>query len=91
MKSALQEDPSAPLSTELHDLLTDGCARMLTLETEKLRVSHRISELAAEAHDPDAASELRRLWTRRRELGQELREVRGLLRQLGGPRRQALA
>ena len=91
MKSALRLDPSAPLSTELHDLLTDGCARMLTLETEKLRVSHRISELAAEAHDPDAASELRRLWTRRRELGQELREVRGLLRQLGGPRRQALA
>jgi hypothetical protein len=91
MKSALRGDQPEALSDELHDLLTDGCARILTLETEKLRVSHRISELAADAHEPDAASELRRLWARRRELVQELREVRGLLRQLGGPRRQALA
>jgi|1186.fasta_scaffold102769_2 hypothetical protein len=91
MKSALRDDPPEELSAELHDLLTDGCARTLTLETEKLRVSRRISELAVDAHNPDAASELRRLWARRRELAQELIEVRGLLRQLGGPRRQALA
>jgi hypothetical protein len=68
---------------ELHDLMTDGCARMLTLETEKLRLGRRISELAAHADDPSSAKELRRLWLRRTTLAAELTELRSLLRQLG--------
>jgi hypothetical protein len=67
---------------EVHDLMTDGCARMLTLETEKLRLGRRISELAVTADDPSSAQELRRLWLRRTTLASELAELRTLLRQL---------
>ena len=70
--------------------MTDGCARMLTLETERLRIGRRISELAAD-QDPGAALELRRLWARRRTISGELGELRGLLRELGRPVRSALA
>jgi hypothetical protein len=69
-------------SLEIHDLMTDGCARMLTLETEKLRLGRRISELAVTADDPSSAQELRRLWLRRTTLASELAELRTLLRQL---------
>jgi hypothetical protein len=67
---------------EVHDLMTDGCARMLTLETEKLQLGRRISELAVTAEDPTSAKELRRLWLRRTTLASELTELRSLLRQL---------
>jgi len=71
--------------------MTDGCARMLTLETERLHLGRRISELAADAHDPSVAVELRRLWARRRSIVWELGELRGLLRKLGASRHSALA
>jgi hypothetical protein len=91
MKSALSTREPRPRSEELHELLTDGCARMLTLETERLRLGRKISELAAEAHDPGAAAELRRLWARRRSIAWEVRELRSLLRKLGRSRHGALA
>jgi len=64
---------------------------MIRLETERLRLGRKISELAAEAHDPGAAAELRRLWARRRALLWEVRELRSLLRKLGASRNGALA
>ena len=91
MESALRGEDTPQESEELNELLTDGCARMLTLETERLRLSARISELAADAHEPDAAQELRRLWARRREIVGELGELRNLLGRLGATRRGALA
>ena len=86
MKSALQGDEPAAHADELHELVTDGCARMLTLETERLRLGRKISELAADAHDPGAAVELRRLWARRLVLAREVRELRTLLRELSAVR-----
>jgi hypothetical protein len=91
MRSVLTGDAPTGDSPDLNELMTDGCARVLTLETENLRLGDRISELAAEASDPTAANELRRLWVRRRALAAELGELRGLLRQLGGARRGVLA
>src|SRR3954453_1891194 len=91
MRSALDTGAPGPSSPELNDLLTDGCARMLALETQKLHLGRRISQLAPDAHEPEAASELRRLWVRRRTLAAEVRDLRALLRQLGGSRRSALA
>ena len=91
MKSALHSEEPAAHSDELAELLTDGCARMHTLETERLRLGRRISELAADVGDPAAATELRRVWARRRVLTGELSELRSLLRQLGASRDSALA
>src|SRR3954453_15779959 len=78
---------AVPRSSELNELMTDGCARVLTLETEKLHLGRRISELAADAEDPGAAVEIRRLWARRRALAGEVRELRTLLRQLAAVNR----
>jgi hypothetical protein len=55
---------------------------MLTLETERLRLNRRISEVGAKSGDAGAAAEMRRLWLRRRAIAGELRELRSLLRQL---------
>ena len=88
LQSMLRGGAPSERSQELDDLLTDGCARMLTLETERLRLSRRIGEVASQAGDADAATEMRRLWLRRRAIANELRELRGLLRQLS-PRREA--
>ena len=71
--------------------MTDGCARVLTLETEKLRLGRHISRLAADADDPASAGEMRRLWVRRLALTAELQDIRVLLRRLGGSRPSALA
>jgi hypothetical protein len=87
MRWALRNDEPAPGSDAFNELLTDGCARMLALETEQLRLNRRMSELAGMAADADAAGEMRRLWARRREIGSELDELRGLLRELS-PRRE---
>jgi hypothetical protein len=81
VRSALHDEP-APEPDALHDLMTDGCARMLTLETERLQLSARISELAADANEPSAARELRRLWARRLAIRHEHADLRGLLGKL---------
>jgi hypothetical protein len=85
--SALQTKQPPARSSELNELMTDGCARVLTLETERLHLGRRISELAADAEDPGAAIELRRLWARRRVLAREVSELRSLLGQLGAVHR----
>jgi hypothetical protein len=76
---------------ELFRVMTDACARILSIEVEKLRLGRRVAELAAHPHDPDAAAEMRRLSVRRLALVAELGELRALLRRLGPLRRGALA
>jgi hypothetical protein len=90
MRWALRSEEPAPRSDAFNELLTDGCARMLTLETERLRLNRRISEMAARTGDADAAGEMRRLWVRRRQIVSEVGELRGLLRELS-PHREAQA
>ena len=91
LQSMLRAGPPSARSQELDDLLTDGCARVLRLETEKLRLGRHISRLAADADDPASAGELRSLWARRLALASELQDIRRLLRRLGGSRPGALA
>ena len=87
MRWAIRSDEPAPRSDAFNELLTDGCARMLTLETERLRLNRRISEIAARTGDAEAAGELRRMWARRRQIASEVGELRTLLRELS-PRRE---
>lgn len=63
-------------------LLTEGYARALRLDAERLQLERRITALAAQAEDPENAHELRRAWLRHRTLMRELRELRALLRRL---------
>jgi hypothetical protein len=90
MRWAIRSEDPAPRSDAFNELLTDGCARMLTLETERLLLNRRVSEMAPRARDAEIAGELRRLWARRQAIASELREVRGLLRELS-PRRETQA
>lgn len=87
MRWAIRSEEPAPRSDAFNELLTDGCARMLTLETERLRLDRRISETVSRAGDAEAAGELRRMWSRRRQIATEIRDLRGLLRELS-PRRE---
>ena len=48
---------------EIHELYTDGCAAMLRLETELLRLKRRL--VAAEADSPEDAAATRRAATLR--------------------------
>src|SRR4051794_13867822 len=63
-------------------VLADGYGYVLSLDSQRLRVERRITELAAEAEDPDTANELRKLWLEQRTLGAEVAGLRTLLRQL---------
>jgi hypothetical protein len=69
-------------SEEVADALTAGYGYALMLDSERLRIEHRISELAARAEQPEAARELRRLSLRERTLGAELADLRSLLERL---------
>jgi hypothetical protein len=64
------------------DALTAGYGYALRLDSERLQLERRITELAATAEDPGAAAELRRLWLRHRTIATELSELRALLREL---------
>src|SRR3712207_3520769 len=45
--------PSRPSQLEINDLYTDGCAAVLALETERLRVKRRMTAAALDsASDP---------------------------------------
>ena len=81
MRWAIRSDDPAPRSDAFNELLTDGCARMLTLETERLRLDRRIGEVASTS-DVETAGELRRMRARRRQIASELHDLRGLLREL---------
>jgi hypothetical protein len=72
-------DPGKPLVTEMEDTLTDGYARALELESERLRLERRIGELAHNVDGREQAEELRRLAGRLRDLDLELEGLRDRL------------
>jgi hypothetical protein len=72
-------DPGEPLLTEMEHTLTDGYARALEIEAERLRLERRIGELAHRIEGPDQAGELRRLAERLRSSDDDLASLRELL------------
>jgi hypothetical protein len=72
-----------PSQQEINDLYTDGCAAVLALETERLRVKRRMTAAAFDsATDPDAAREAGTLARRSDEIVSELASLKQLVRQL---------
>lgn len=65
--------------TEMENTLTDGCAKALLLETERVRIEKRIGELARDGEDPIQLEELRSLSVRRTQGQAELVRLRALL------------
>ena len=64
---------------EMENTLTDGCARALRLETERVRIEKRIGELAWCDEDSIQLEELRSLSDRRTQGEAELVRLRALL------------
>jgi hypothetical protein len=64
---------------EMENTLTDGCARALLLETERVRIEKEIGELARGEEDPIQLEELRSLSDRRAQREAELVRLRALL------------
>jgi hypothetical protein len=74
---------SSPSQQEINDLYTDGCAAVLALETERLRVKRRMTAAAIDSvEDPDAAREAASLAMRGDELVGELAHLKQLVKQL---------
>jgi hypothetical protein len=74
---------SSPSQREINDLYTDGCAAVLALETERLRVKRRMTAAALDSlEDPEAAQEAAALALRGDELVVELAKLKGLVKQL---------
>jgi hypothetical protein len=71
---------------EVEEALTAGYGYALSLDSQRLRIERRITELAAHAEDPETAGELRKLWLRSRTLTSELSDLRALLGQLKNER-----
>jgi hypothetical protein len=67
---------------DVSEVLADGYGYVLSLDSQRLRVERRITDLAAKAEEPEAANELRRLWLEHRTVGAEVTSLRTLLRQL---------
>ena len=63
----------------MENTLTDGCARALLLETERVRIEKQIGELAQGDEDPIQLEELRSLSDRRTQSEAELVRLRALL------------
>ena len=75
--------PTSPSQQEINDLYTDGCAAVLALETERLRVKRRMTAAAIDSRDrPEAAREASALALRCDELVDELASLKQLVRQL---------
>ena len=72
-------DPAKPLLTEMEHTLTDGYARALELEAERLRIERRIGELAHRLDGPEEAKELRGLAMRLRATDEDLAGLRDAL------------
>lgn len=72
-------DPARPVLTEMEHTLTDGYARALELEAERLRLERRIGELAHNLDGPEEARELRGLATRLRTADEDLASLRDVL------------
>src|SRR5687768_4813597 len=74
---------SSPSQREINDLYTDGCAAILALETERLRVKRRMTAAALDsADDADAAREAATLALRGDELIVELAHLKQLVKEL---------
>lgn len=74
---------SRPTQQEINDLYTDGCAAVLALETERLRVKRRMTAAAFDsATDPEAAQEAASLAARSATIVDELANLKALVRQL---------
>ena len=74
---------SSPSQLEINDLYTDGCAAVLALETERLRLKRRMTAAALDsADDPDAAREASSLAMQGNELVGELARLKQLVKQL---------
>ena len=74
---------SSPSQREINDLYTDGCAAVLALETERLRVKRRMTAAALDSlEDPEAAQDAAALALRGDELVVELGKLKDLVRQL---------
>ena len=63
----------------MEDTLTDGYARALQLEAERLRLERRIGELARSVDSPEEADELKVLAGRLRDVDVELEGLRNRL------------
>jgi hypothetical protein len=72
-------DPGKPLVTEMEDTLTDGYARALQLEAERLRLERRVGELARSVDSPEEADELKAFAGRLRDVDVELDGLRNRL------------
>jgi hypothetical protein len=74
---------ASPSQKEINDLYTDGCAVILALETERLRVKRRmIAAVLDSADDPDAAREAATLAVRADEIVGELADLKKLVKLL---------
>ena len=74
---------SSPSQREINDLYTDGCAAVLALETERLRVKRRMTAAALDSlDDPDAARDAAALAIRGDDLVVELAKLKQLVKQL---------
>ena len=74
---------SSPSQLEINDLYTDGCAAVLSLETERLRVKRRMTAAALDSvDDPSAAREAANLAVRGDEIVGELASLKQLVKQL---------
>jgi hypothetical protein len=76
---ARRADPGKPLLTEMEHTLTDGYARALELEAERMRLERRIGQLAHSLAGPEEAAELRVLAERLRNADDDLASLRGVL------------
>jgi ABC-type phosphate transport system auxiliary subunit len=93
---ALLDEPSGAEENGFLDraehTLTNGYARALALETERVRLQKRMSELAHGLHDESVdspAEELARVARRLSETSTELRRLRGVLASLRARARAA--
>jgi hypothetical protein len=74
---------SSPSQREINDLYTDGCAAVLALETERLRVKRRMTAAAIDSvDDPEAAREASTLALRGDQLVVELAQLKQLVKEL---------
>src|SRR5215210_5929047 len=72
--------PGSPSQQEINDLYTDGCAAVLQLETERLRVKRRMTAAAIDSvDDPQAAREASQLAARGDDLVGELASLKQLV------------
>src|SRR3954452_18432787 len=80
MVQQIEELLSAPAPTlaRVEDTLTEGYAKALALEAERLRLERRVGEVARMING-DHADELRKLGTRLRRADGEIEQLRSLL------------